>query len=687
MRTFEGTVAGKTAISLLRPLTLVVLPWFVPVLLVAQRPANGAPRDSLTHSDSIARLAAVTVVASPVNRAEPNGATHLNAATIRLTPARSPYELLRQTAGLEVHEQGQGPGFAANASLRGFSSDHSTDLALWVDGVPINEPVNGHAEGYNDWAVLFPGGVQDIDVLRGPASALFGNFSLAGTVNVRTLERRNGSELTLSGGSYGRTDVMVLTGFDHGAVGGGVLGLRYEREDGSRPNARNDVAQGHARVVHDLKPGVTIDGGVELYDGNWNSPGFLSQDEFSRHEYDVVSNPTDGGYKRRAQERASLRVLTDDVMWRTTAYATQGRWQLFLTIPPAGGRFEGSGSQSEEEDSRVGYGLTSALTWSIPNGEVTAGMETRWDRSSYENYFTTARNRDSVATDVTGRQVSGALFVQSYADITDRLRLDAGARLDAIDTHSAPNGEEGSSATSGVVSPKLGALVRLSPAVGLYANVSRGFRSANGVISDPTLSPITAWAYETGLKVDRNGAEASVALFRMDVSNEQTLNPATLVSTNGGSSRRQGVEIGWQVPLATMTTVSGNWTFTDARYRRLASAPEDGDGAPVVLDGLRVYNTASYVGVTAVDLAPAGASWRLRASGNWVGPDSPYDEPGVLVGGYGLMHLGGTLPVNGIELDAGVRNVFDRAYPEMIAGGIVSPGEPRTAYFSMRVRM
>ena len=116
----------------------------------------------------------------------------------------------------------------------------------------MNEPVNGHAEGYNDFSVLFPGGIHDIDVIHGPTSALFGNFALAGIVNVRTLDRMRGTELDASGGSFGRADVMVLTGFDHGASGGGVLGARYQREDGFRPNSRYDIAQGHARVVHDL---------------------------------------------------------------------------------------------------------------------------------------------------------------------------------------------------------------------------------------------------------------------------------------------------------------------------------------------------------------------------------------------------------------------------------------------------
>src|SRR5205085_10298424 len=137
-------------------------------------------------------LRPVTIVATPAARAEPVGATHLDAAAIQLTPARNPYDLLRQTAGLEVHEQGQGPGFASDASVRGFSSDHSTDLALWIDGVPINEPVNGHAEGYGDWSLLMPQAVSGIEVLKGPSSALYGNFAMAGVVNVRTLERMHG---------------------------------------------------------------------------------------------------------------------------------------------------------------------------------------------------------------------------------------------------------------------------------------------------------------------------------------------------------------------------------------------------------------------------------------------------------------------------------------------------------------
>ena len=352
-----------------------------------------------------------------------------------------------------------------------------------------------------------------------------------------------------------------------------------------------------------------------------------------------MSNPTDGGYKRRAQERVSLRVLSGNMLWRTTAYATQGRWQLFLTIPPAGGQFEGSGSQTEEEDSRAGAGATSALTWELSRGEITVGGETRWDRSHYENYFTTARARDSIAAQVTGRQLLGAPFLQSYFNLSDRFRIDVGARYDVLATRSTPDADVATSATHGIVSPKLGALLRLTPMLGVYANASRGFRSSDGIITDPTLAPITAAAYEVGLKGDRPGASASAALFRMDVSNEQTFNPVTLASSNGGASRRQGVELDWRVPIVNnLATLTGNWTFNDARYTSLTSGPSEGGDPPVMLDGLRVYNTSKYIGVAGVDLSPSGAPWRIRLSGNWVGDYSPFDEPGVVLGGYGLAH-------------------------------------------------
>jgi outer membrane receptor protein involved in Fe transport len=534
--------------------------------------------------------------------------------------------------------------------------------------------------------------VRDVDVIKGPTSALFGNFALSGTVNVRTLERMTGTQADVSGGNFGRGQASFMTGFDHGSEGGGVFGLRGSHESGFRPNSKNDLLQGHGRFVRDLAPSATIDGGIELYGARWDSPGYLSEQEFADKQYDIISNSSDGGYKQHAQERLSLRVTRgDNLLWRTTGYATQGRWQLFLTIPPAGGRFEGTGSQTEEEDRRYGLGITSALTWTTPSSDVTVGGEGRFDHAAYENWFTTARSRDSVNAMLKGRQLSGGLFVQSAFDLGKYLRLDLGARYDQLRTTSLPGDptEPTVAATHGVFSPKAGALAHLLPWLGLYGNVSKGFRMTDGVLEDPTLPPITAWAYETGIKIDTAGISASLAAFRMNVSNEQTFNPLTSGSFSGGSSRRQGLELDVRAPVARIATLTTEWTLNDARYKHLIIGSEDPTEPPTDVSGLRVYNTARYIGATALEImTDDGATpgkWNFRIGANFVGPYSPFDEPGVVLGSYGLMHLSGRVRLNrAVLVDGGIRNVFDRAYPELVAGHIVAPGEPRSAYLSLR---
>lgn len=649
----------------------------LPATLAAQQPDSAH-----AHGDSLSRppvqVQAITVTAAPVRREEAATSVQVNATAIRRTPASNAYDLVRQTAGVEVHDQGQGPGFASDASVRGFSSDHSTDIALWIDGVPNNEPFNGHAEGYNDWGLLFPDLIQGIDVIKGPVSPLYGNFAMAGVVNVRTRDRMTGSEASLTGGSYGHAGLTYLTGFDH-PDGGAILAVRGEREDGWRPSSGYRLGQLDGRLVRNLSPLTSLDASVSLYGAAWDSPGFLSDSQFQARDFGSVSNPTDGGFKRHATERASLRVITNSgAVWRTTAYATQGRWQLYLTIPPEPGAGEGSGGQTEEEDTRYGLGLTSAVTWGLSRGDLTLGVEGRLDHADFGRYETTDRVRDTADVVISGHQASTGLFLASNTDLTHHLRLSVGARLDALTTTSAVPDSAALSAGHSLVSPKVGLLYHLPRFADLYATVSRGFRQADGVISDPTIGFITEWAYETGIKADLGSVNADVTLFRMDVSREETLDPITLEPSIGGSSRRQGVELGLQGRLSPMVGIHGEWTFNDAKYVEFVT--EDS----VDLAGKPVYNTSKYVGEVGLDIGPADGRWSLGASTNVVGPYTPFDEPGVELPAYALAHLSGSVRLGGATLQLGIRNLLDTRYPELRAGGFVSPGLPRTIYTTLR---
>lgn len=661
------------------PCAFVVALLFSSNLLHAQQASRDTTaRDSTGRKST--RLQAVTITTTRADRDEPRATTNVAPALIRLTPATNTWDLVRQTAGIEVHDQGQGPGFASDASIRAFSSDHSTDLALWIDGVPVNEPVNGHAEGYNDWSLIFPEAINDFDVIKGPTSALFGNFALAGVVNVRTLERMRGTEGFLTGGAYGRVEGTVLTGFDHDSSGG-VFGLRAMREDGWRPNSRYNLLQGHGRVVRTLAPNATVDAGVEIYGTKWDSPGFVTADQFERGAFDSVANPTDGGFKRRAQERVSLRMLHGSSIWRSTLYATQSRWELFLTTPPEGGGEEGSGAQTEEQDSRYGLGATSAYSVGFSRGEVTAGVEGRFDRSRYENWQDSARTRIEPQERDTGEQLSGATFVQARVDASQRLTLSIGARYDALWTRVEPVDEASSSDSHGAFSPKLGVLVKLTPVLAAYANASRGFRSPDNINAFPTLGLITAWSYEGGLKLDKSRVSASAAAFQMDVSDEQQFSEICACSVSGGASRRRGIELSGEARVARPITISTDWTINDAKYRSFTT--EDGD---VLKDEVRVFNTARYVGIAAIAVSqPTSSLWTVRLSTNVVGPYTPFDEePGFELPAYALLHLSGRVRFAKADVEVAVRNLLDREYPELRAGGFVAPGQPRSIFVNLR---
>lgn len=431
--------------------------------------------------------------------------------------------------------------------------------------------------------------------------------------------------------------------------------------------------------MHDFSEQATIDAGVELYGSNWDSPGFLTADQFANHQYGLVTNETDGGFKKRAQERISLRVFASpSLLWRTTVYSTQGRWQLFLTIPPEPGAGEGTGSQTEEEDTRYGFGATSALSWSVPWAEFTMGVEGRNDHADYQNWLTTARMRDSSQTLVSARQLSGAMFFQSDIKFGERVHLLIGGRYDDLGTQSLPEGGTTSSDAKGTFSPKLGASVQVFPLLNLYGNISRGFRQTDGVIADPSLPFIIAWNYETGLKYGNDEVSASIALFRMDVSDEQTFDPVTLQTVSNGASRRQGVDMALEARMSEAVSLRSTFTYTDAKYLHLVT--EDGE----VLSGARVFNTAKYVGTFGVDLMPPDEIWGIHLNANVVGPYAPFDEPNITLPAYALFQASAEIHVSKFLVEFGVHNLFDQTYAELRAGGFVSPGQSTSAYGTLK---
>ena len=113
-------------------------------------------------------------------------------------PASRPGELLEIVPGLIV-TQHSGEGKANQYFLRGFNLDHGTDLAIKVDGMPVNMPTHGHGQGYADINFLIPELVGSVNVRKGPYFADQGDFASAGAVGIDYINRlpKNLAEVTL----------------------------------------------------------------------------------------------------------------------------------------------------------------------------------------------------------------------------------------------------------------------------------------------------------------------------------------------------------------------------------------------------------------------------------------------------------------------------------------------------------
>ena len=102
-------------------------------------------------------------------------------------PHNTAWEMLNNLPGF-VAGQHAGGGKAMQYFLRGFDNDHGTDVAISVDGIPVNMVSHAHGQGYADLNFLIPEVVESIDYRKGPYFADAGNFANSGTVNFVTKE-------------------------------------------------------------------------------------------------------------------------------------------------------------------------------------------------------------------------------------------------------------------------------------------------------------------------------------------------------------------------------------------------------------------------------------------------------------------------------------------------------------------
>src|SRR5690606_228488 len=111
--------------------------------------------------------------------------TTVSSLDFKLRPHNSTQDLLRVVPGLFI-AQHAGGGKAEQLFLRGFDVDHGTDVAISVDGMPVNMVSHAHGQGYADLHFVIPETIDNLSFSKGSYDSRSGNFHTAGAVKFKT---------------------------------------------------------------------------------------------------------------------------------------------------------------------------------------------------------------------------------------------------------------------------------------------------------------------------------------------------------------------------------------------------------------------------------------------------------------------------------------------------------------------
>jgi hypothetical protein len=206
-------------------------------------------------------------------------------------------EVLETVPGLII-TQHAGGGKANQYFLRGFNLDHGTDIAIYLDDMPLNLPSHAHGEGYSDMNTVIPEFVERVNFEKGPYYANAGNFSSAANAHVEFFKTPAENFLKVEGGThtYGRAVFGASQKLGRGNL---MYGAEEYYYDGPwvHPDAYNKINGILTYSQGDDVNGASIT--AHAYHGKWNSSDQIPVTAQSLVGFFGTLNPSDGGHSQR----------------------------------------------------------------------------------------------------------------------------------------------------------------------------------------------------------------------------------------------------------------------------------------------------------------------------------------------------------------------------------------------------
>lgn len=625
--------------------------------------------------DTVFEVAEVVVTATklplPVE-AVPAAVTVLSGESLRARQVPHLLDALRAVPSLHIVQTG-GPGGATSLFLRGGEADY---VQLLVDGVPVNEP-----GGRIDLATYATDDIERIEVVRGPASVLYGSAAVTGVIQVFTRTGEGPASLIVDGqaGSYGTVDGQLA------ARGGGVrfgwsLSAGTTRSDGIfdfNSSYRNDLASGTVRWSPD--PRTRVRGSLRWSDSEYHYPTDAAGNVVDRNAFQQAD--------RLTWSVDAARVLFGPV-----------RARLLVGGHTIDGGINDRADGPADTLGFFGYVSAAEVTRRHVDGSVDVGLGERailtigatWEETEEHSTDTSFSEYGDFPGRFDARRDDRGYYGQLFTHVGGG-SVSAGVRRE-------DNSAFGEHTTwrVGTTAP-LGERVLLRAAAGtafkeptFFQNFASGFVTGN-----PALEPEQSESWEVGATATpARGIELDATWFDQRFTNLIDYTGAPTVEGgpnyyNIAAAEARGLELSARARLLRVLELGAGytWLHTEVTDTAFAGGPDAELG-----QGARLLRRPEHAGHLSLGwLAPRGASAHLAV--HMTGEREDFDFAGwpaerVTLARYTRVDASGTFPLRlggapELALTLRVENVFDADYQEVFA----FPARGRTILLGGRVTL
>lgn len=466
--------------------------------------------------------------------------------------------VMQQVPGLFVTSRsmmgyGASTGAAGGISLRGISGG-TGQLMVLIDGHPQYQGIYGHPISDSYQTLM----AERVEVLRGPASVLYGSNAMGGVMNIVTRQAHQdgiSTNVNLGAGSYGTVQAEASNQVHSGKFSS-TIAAQYGRTDNHRPNMGFEQYGGYLNLGYDLNENwkASLSGNVTHW--NASNPGAESQLKLENDQWIT-----------RGEVSATLSNNYGCTSGALSVYSNFGRHKINDGYNAEGGTPQTDLFRSKDAVSGVSLYQSAQL---FEGNRTTVGVDYQhiYGRAYYTNRETgevvNTQQRQMQSCHSHANDIAG--YVDFRQDLTEWLTIDAGLRYD----HHSVAGSEWI--------PQGGIVVRPIATGEVKAMVSKGFRRANPKemylykSANEELEPERLWNYELSWRHRLDGGlNYGVNLFYIKGDNMiQTIN---MKNVNTGEIENYGAELEVKYPICPSFTINGNASYLHMK-NKIVAAPE-----------------------------------------------------------------------------------------------------------------